>query len=81
MKKLLARIFAAREGRPPAVIIDPMTGVPDFDGYRPREWELPQQQPEAEMIEHTVQQESAEEILAAVRAAHAARRCEGGNEK
>lgn len=61
---------SARGNQPVAVIIDPLTGVPDFDGYRPRESELPQDQPAAELIQHEVAGESMDEILARVVAAH-----------
>ena len=60
----------ARGDTPVALLLDPMTGVPDFDGYRPRESELPQTQPAAELIQYEVSGESAEEILAQVMAAH-----------
>ncbi|MDO4280098.1 MAG: hypothetical protein Q4C56_00555 [Peptococcaceae bacterium] len=42
-----------RGDTPVATIIDPMTGVPDFEGYRPMESELPQTQPSAEVFEQT----------------------------
>lgn len=60
----------ARGNQPVAVIIDPRTGVPDFEGYRPHESELPQDQPAAEMIQHEVAGESADEILEKVIAVH-----------
>ena len=69
-EKLTKWIADERDGRPAAVIINPMTGVPDFDGYRPRESELPQQQPAAELIQHEVAGESADEMLARVIAEH-----------
>ena len=59
-----------RGNQPVAVIIDPLTGVPDFEGYRPRESELPQQQPAAELIQHEVSGESADDILARVYQEH-----------
>lgn len=61
---------SARGNQPVAVIIDPTTGMPDFEGYRPRESELPQDQPAAEMIQYEVAGESADDILASVMAAH-----------
>lgn len=63
-------IGEGRDNRPAAVIIDPMTGVPDFEGYRPMESELPQQQPAAELIQYEVSGESADEVLARVIAEH-----------
>lgn len=63
-------IGEGRDNRPAAVIIDPMTGVPDFDGYRPMESELPQQQPTAELIQYEVAGESVDDVLARVIAAH-----------
>lgn len=63
-------IGEGRDNRPAAIIIDPMTGVPDFEGYRPMESELPQQQPAAELIQHEVSGESADEVLARVIAEH-----------
>ena len=59
-----------RNNRPAAVIIDPMTGVPDFERYRPMESELPQQQPTAELIQYEVAGESVDDVLARVIAAH-----------
>lgn len=59
-----------RDNRPAAVIIDPMTGVPDFERYRPMESELPQQQPTAELIQYEVAGESVDDVLARVIAAH-----------
>lgn len=70
-EKLMQLIGEERDGRPAAIIIDPMTGVPDFDRYRPMESELPQQQPAAELIQHEVSGESADEMLARVIAEHA----------
>lgn len=58
------------DNRPAAVIIDPMTGVPDFERYRPMESELPQQQPTAELIQYEVAGESVDDVLARVIAAH-----------
>lgn len=72
--KLAQKILAARDGRPVAVAFDPMTGVPDAEGYRPRESELPQQQPVAEVIQYEVAGETADDVLAQVMAAHAARK-------
>lgn len=69
-EKLMKLIGEERDNRPAAVIIDPMTGVPDFEGYRPMESELPQQQPAAELIQHEVSGESADEVLARVFAEH-----------
>lgn len=69
-EKLTKWIADERDGRPAAVIINPMTGVPDFDGYRPSEGELPQSQPVSEMIQYEVSGESAEEMLARVIAQH-----------
>lgn len=69
-EKLMKLIGEERDNRPAAVIIDPMTGVPDFEGYRPMESELPQQQPAAELIQHEVSGESADEVLARVIAEH-----------
>ena len=69
-EKLMKWIGEERDNRPAAVIIDPLTGVPDFDGYRPRESELPQQQPAAELIQHEVAGESADDVLAIVIAEH-----------
>ena len=63
-------IGEGRDNRPAAVIIDPMTGVPDFDRYRPMESELPQQQPTAELIQYEVAGESGDDVLARVIAAH-----------
>ena len=63
-------IGEGRDNRPAAVIIDPMTGVPDFDRYRPMESELPQQQPTAELIQYEVAGESVDDVLAQVIAAH-----------
>lgn len=63
-------IGEGRDNRPAAVIIDPMTGVPDFDRYRPMESELPQQQPTAELIQYEVAGESVDDVLARVIAAH-----------
>ena len=47
-----------------------MTGVPDFERYRPMESELPQQQPTAELIQYEVAGESVDDVLARVIAAH-----------
>lgn len=63
-------IGEGRDNRPAAVIIDPMTGVPDFERYRPMESELPQQQPTAELIRYEVAGESVDDVLARVIAAH-----------
>ena len=63
-------IGEGRDNRPAAVIIDPMTGVPDFERYRPMESELPQQQPTAELIQYEVAGESVDDVLARVIAAH-----------
>lgn len=62
-------IGEGRDNRPAAVIIDPMTGVPDFERYRPMESELPQQ-PTAELIQYEVAGESVDDVLARVIAAH-----------
>lgn len=43
-----------RGSQPAATIFNPMTATPDFDGYRPQERDLPQNQPAAEMIEKEV---------------------------
>ena len=63
-------IGEGRDNRPAAVIIDPMTGVPEFERYRPMESELPQQQPTAELIQYEVAGESVDDVLARVIAAH-----------
>ena len=63
-------IGEGRDNRPAAVIIDPMTGVPDFERYRPMESELPQQQPTAELIQYEVDGESVDDVLSRVIAAH-----------
>ena len=63
-------IGEGRDNRPAAVIIDPMTGVPDFERYRTMESELPQQQPTAELIQYEVAGESVDDVLARVIAAH-----------
>lgn len=63
-------IGEGRDNRPAAVIIDPITGVPDFERYRPMESELPQQQPTAELIQYEVAGESVDDVLARVIAAH-----------
>ena len=63
-------IGEGRDNRPAAVIIDPMTGAPDFERYRPMESELPQQQPTAELIQYEVAGESVDDVLARVIAAH-----------
>lgn len=63
-------IGEGRDNRPAAVIVDPMTGVPDFERYRPMESELPQQQPTAELIQYEVAGESVDDVLARVIAAH-----------
>lgn len=63
-------IGEGRDNRPAAVVIDPMTGVPDFERYRPMESELPQQQPTAELIQYEVAGESVDDVLARVIAAH-----------
>ena len=63
-------IGEGRDNRPAAVIIDPMTGVPDFERYRPMESELPQQQPTAELIQYEVAGESVDDVLARVIVAH-----------
>lgn len=63
-------IGEGRDNRPAAVIIDPMTGVPDFERYRPMESELPQQQPTAELIQYEVAGESVDDVLARVITAH-----------
>lgn len=63
-------IGEGRDNRPAAVIIDPTTGVPDFERYRPMESELPQQQPTAELIQYEVAGESVDDVLARVIAAH-----------
>ena len=63
-------IGEGRDNRPAAVIIDPMTGVPDFERYRPMESELPQQQSTAELIQYEVAGESVDDVLARVIAAH-----------
>ncbi len=63
-------IGEGRDNRPAAVIIDPMTGVPDFERYRPMESELPQQQLTAELIQYEVAGESVDDVLARVIAAH-----------
>lgn len=63
-------IGEGRDNRPAAVIIDPMTGVPDFERYRPMESELPQQQPTAELIQYEVAGESVDDVLTRVIAAH-----------
>lgn len=63
-------IGEGRDNRTAAVIIDPMTGVPDFERYRPMESELPQQQPTAELIQYEVAGESVDDVLARVIAAH-----------
>lgn len=63
-------IGEGRDNRPAAVIIDPMTGVPDFERYRPMESELPQQQPTAELIQYEVAGESVDDVLERVIAAH-----------
>lgn len=63
-------IGEGRDNRPAALIIDPMTGVPDFERYRPMESELPQQQPTAELIQYEVAGESVDDVLARVIAAH-----------
>lgn len=63
-------IGEGRDNRPAAVIIDPMTGMPDFERYRPMESELPQQQPTAELIQYEVAGESVDDVLARVIAAH-----------
>ena len=63
-------IGEGRDNRPAAVIIDPMTGVPDFERYRPMESELPQQQPTAELVQYEVAGESVDDVLARVIAAH-----------
>lgn len=63
-------IGEGRDNRPAAVIIEPMTGVPDFERYRPMESELPQQQPTAELIQYEVAGESVDDVLARVIAAH-----------
>lgn len=63
-------IGEGRDNRPAAIIIDPMTGVPDFERYRPMESELPQQQPTAELIQYEVAGESVDDVLARVIAAH-----------
>ena len=63
-------IGEGRDNRPAAVIIDPMTGVPDFERYRPMDSELPQQQPTAELIQYEVAGESVDDVLARVIAAH-----------
>ena len=63
-------IGEGRDNRPAAVSIDPMTGVPDFERYRPMESELPQQQPTAELIQYEVAGESVDDVLARVIAAH-----------
>lgn len=69
-EKLMKLIGEERDNRPAAVIIDPMTGVPDFERYRPMESELPQQQPTAELIQYEVAGESVDDVLARVIAAH-----------
>lgn len=69
-EKLMKFIGEQRNNRPAAVIIDPMTGVPDFDRFRPMESELPQQQPTAELIQYEVAGESVDDVLARVIAAH-----------
>lgn len=69
-EKLMKVIGEGRDNRPAAVIIDPMTGVPDFERYRPVESELPQQQPTAELIQYEVAGESVDDVLARVIAAH-----------
>lgn len=69
-EKLMKLIGEERDNRPAAIIIDPMTGVPDFEGYRPMESELPQQQPAAELIQYEVAGESVDDVLARVIAAH-----------
>lgn len=69
-EKLMKFIGEQRNNRPAAVIIDPMTGVPDFERYRPMESELPQQQPTAELIQYEVAGESVDDVLARVIAAH-----------
>ena len=68
-EKLMKVIGEGRDNRPAAVIIDPMTGVPDFERYRPMESELPQQ-PTAELIQYEVAGESVDDVLARVIAAH-----------
>ena len=57
-------IGEGRDNRPAAVIIDPMTGVPDFERYRSMESELPQ------LIQYEVAGESVDDVLARVIAAH-----------
>ena len=69
-EKLMKVIGEGRDNRPAAVIIDPMTGMPDFERYRPMESELPQQQPTAELIQYEVAGESVDDVLARVIAAH-----------
>lgn len=69
-EKLMKLIGEERDNRPAAIIIDPMTGVPDFEHYRPMESELPQQQPTAELIQYEVAGESVDDVLARVIAAH-----------
>lgn len=69
-EKLMKLIGEERDNRPAAIIIDPMTGVPDFERYRPMESELPQQQPTAELIQYEVAGESVDDVLARVIAAH-----------
>ena len=69
-EKLMKVIGEGRDNRQAADIIDPMTGVPDFERYRPMESELPQQQPTAELIQYEVAGESVDDVLARVIAAH-----------
>lgn len=69
-EKIMKIIGEDRDNRPAAIIIDPMTGVPDFDRYRPMESELPQQQPTAELIQYEVAGESVDDLLARIVAAH-----------
>lgn len=70
--KLIKKIREARGNTPVAVILDPLTGLPDFEGYRPKESELPQEQPAAELIQYEVAGESADELLARIVATHEA---------
>ncbi|MEE0435741.1 MAG: hypothetical protein UDB11_10150 [Peptococcaceae bacterium] len=68
--KLIKKIRETRGNTPVAVILDPLTGLPDFEGYRPKESELPQEQPAAELIQHEVAGESTDALLARIVAAH-----------
>ena len=70
-EKLMKLIAKERDNRPAVILLNPLTGTPDFDRYRPLESELPQEQPTAELIQYEVSGESADEVLARVQAEHA----------